>query len=117
MSEQSARNSHLLRAEVKGSQQIEQDVVVVAGVEGDVLNAPGLRQGAHDVDGLIAIEGRHLDRDHVFDFEELPPELIRQETSSDRRLQVEAHDWNHGCDGASVFEEFGNACVAQIAKT
>jgi hypothetical protein len=51
-------------------------LVVVAGVEGDVVNAPGLCERAHDVECLIAIEGRHFDSDHVFYLNEADPKLV-----------------------------------------
>ena len=40
---------------------------------------PDSRQRATTSMRLIAIEGRDLDRHHVFDLDELPPEFVRQE--------------------------------------
>ena len=48
--------------ESKGREQVHDDVVVVAGVQRDLVGAARFSHGAHDVDRLIAIERRDLDR-------------------------------------------------------
>ena len=72
-----------------GVSRSSHDVVVVAGVERDVV-AAGLGDGADHVERLVAVERRHLDGDHVLDLGEPPPERVRQHAPADGRLQVEA---------------------------
>ena len=75
-------------------EQIEHDVVVVAGVERDAVGGAGLDHAAHDVEGAVAVERRDLDRDHVLDRREAAPERHRQHDAADGRLQVEADQRN-----------------------
>ena len=68
-----ADDAALFSGEAVGGKKVGDDVVVVAGVEGDVI-AAGFHDGAHDVEGLIAVERGHLDGDDVFDLGEATPE-------------------------------------------
>src|SRR5262245_36158329 len=68
----------------KRSEQIQNNVVVVAGVEGDV--ATGFGDGADDVEGLIAIEGSNFYGDDVFDLCELAPEFVGENAATDGGL-------------------------------
>ena len=77
--------------EAVGREQIEDDVVVVAGVERDVV-AAGFGDGADDIDRLVAVEGRHLDGDDVANFREAAPEREREHASADRGLKIETDD-------------------------
>ena len=61
-----------------GVTRSEHDVVVVAGVQGDVVPAR-LGDGADHVERLVAVERRDLDRDDVRDLREPPPERVRQQ--------------------------------------
>ena len=74
----------------EGRQQVEHDVVVVAGVQRDALFGAGRDHAAHHVERAVAVEGRHLDGDDVVDGGEAAPELRRQRDAADRGLQVEA---------------------------
>ena len=74
----------------KGRQQVQHDVVVVAGVQRDTLFGTGHGHAADHVERAVAVEGRHLDGDDVVDGREALPELRRQHDAADRRLQVEA---------------------------
>ena len=74
MSQQAAGNSERLSAEVKLREQVVQNVVIVSGVESDFLGAARLRQGANNVERLIAIKRRDLNRDDIFDLNKLAPE-------------------------------------------
>ena len=85
-------------------QQVQHDVVVVAGVERDVV-AARLGHGADDVERLVAVERRDLDGDDVLDLGEPPPERERQHAAAHRRLQVEAHDRQDLGDGAAVGDQ------------
>src|SRR5579884_2123807 len=86
-----------------GREQIENDVIVIAGVQGNIL-AAGLGDGTNNIEGLVAIERRDLDGHHALNFEELPPEAIRQKTAADSGLKIKTHDRQHLGDGAAVNE-------------
>ena len=58
-------------------EQIQDDVVIVAGVKGDVV-ALGLDHGADHVQRLIAIERRDFDGDDIFDLGKAPPECMER---------------------------------------
>src|SRR4029077_20214042 len=45
--------------------------------------------------------------------EELPPEFVGKEATSDRWLQVEAHHWEDRCDRLCVLEQVGNRLLSQ----
>ncbi len=90
-------------------------MVVVAGVEGNVLSA-GLGDGANDVDRLVAIEWRDLYGHDPLDFEKLPPEAIRQRAAADRRLEIETDKGKHVGDGTAVFETGLILSVAQRSE-
>ena len=76
--------------------EVEQDVVVVAGVEGHAFLGAGLDDAAQNVEGTVAVEGRDLDRDHVLQRREAAPEGGAKQDAADRRLQVETHQRNAG---------------------
>ena len=77
----------------KRHREVEHDVVVVAGVEGDALGGAGLGDAVDDVERRVAVERRDLDADHVLDRGEPPPEAARELDAADRGLEVEA---DHG---------------------
>ncbi len=89
-------HAHLFGAALhgEGHQQVEHDVVVVAGVQRDAVLGARRDHAAHDVERAVAVEGRDLDRDHVVDGGEAAPEFHRQRDAADRGLQVEAHQRN-----------------------
>ena len=58
-----------------GTDQVEHDVVVVAGVERDALRGAGFGDTVDDVERRIAVERRDLDADDVVDFGEPSPEV------------------------------------------
>ena len=73
-----------------GREKVEDDVVVVAGIERDF--AAGFGDGADDIESLVAIEGSDFDGDDIFDFGELSPEFVRENAATDGGLQIEADD-------------------------
>jgi hypothetical protein len=101
--------------EAKGGEEIGDDVVIVAGVEGNII-AAGFGDGADYVDGLIAIEGSNFYRENIFDLGESPPEFIGQEASADGRLQVKADDRGDIGDLAAVAEKFFLRRIAERAE-
>ncbi len=74
--------------------QVQEDMIVVARVERDA--ALGLRRdhAAHDIQGAITVERRHLDGDNVIDSGKAAPEFRRQQNAADRRLQIKADKGN-----------------------
>ena len=76
MAQQPAHNTafdHLaLALESKRRDQVHDDVVVIAGVERDVL-AGGIDNSSDHIKRLVAIEWGNLYGDHIFDFSEAPP--------------------------------------------
>ena len=86
-------------------EKVDDDVVVVAGVEGD-LPAPGGEGGRPDqLEGLVAVEGRALDGDDVFDRADLLPLIVGEHPPADRRLEVKADDRQHLRDGAGPLDK------------
>src|SRR6185295_4951159 len=81
--EQSADDSPLdwtvRRGEAKTRHQIPDDVIVVAGVQDDVVS-PCVDDSPHHVDRLIPVEGRNLDRHDIRKLGEAAPESITQRT-------------------------------------
>jgi hypothetical protein len=43
---------------------------------------------------LIAVKGRDLDRNHVWNFQKPFPEALGQQPSPSRGLEIESHQWN-----------------------
>src|SRR5690606_10682321 len=62
LAQQPADDARGGRTEEEGSEEIVDDVVVVAGVEGEVP-ASAVGDGADHVEGGVAVEGRDLDGD------------------------------------------------------
>src|ERR1041385_5516550 len=57
-------------------QKVPHNVVVVAGVQRDIV-APRLRHRAYHVDRLVAVERRDLDRHHTDQWPSNPPTIRR----------------------------------------
>ena len=110
-----ARRALAVAERREGREQVEHDLVVVAGVERDV-RAARIRDGAQHVERLIAIERRDLDRDHLRNLGEAAPELVAEHAPADRRLQVESEQRKHLADGAAVLEQLPLRCVVERAE-
>jgi len=54
-------------AQVERQCQVEQDVVVIAGIERDAVERAGGADAAQHVEGAVAIERRDLDGDDIVD--------------------------------------------------
>ena len=83
----------------------------------DVLGAPRSGDPPQDIEGLITIEGGHLDRHHVFDGREALPEIESEETPTHRRLQIEANDRHLSRHRLTMSDEFVIRCLAQSGET
>jgi hypothetical protein len=64
------------------------------------------------VQGLVTIEGRDFDGDDPGDLRELAPELVGQESSADRGLEIETNERQDFADGSRVVEQPGNRGAA-----
>src|SRR5882724_6277571 len=96
MSQEASYDAHFRTAKIILGEQVEQNVVIVAGIECDLTGASRVGDGSYDVDSLVTIEGCNLDGNNIFNFRELAPKFIRQNAAANGGLQVKAHYWNHG---------------------
>src|SRR3954453_17535241 len=101
MPEQAAHDAPVFVGEAVRREQVEHDVVVITGVERDVV-AARVGDGADNVDGLVPVERRDLYGDDVLDLGEPSPERIRQDPAADGGLKVKADDRDDVGDGAGV---------------
>jgi len=90
-------------------EEVEDDVVVIAGIERNI--AAGFGHGADDIQSLITIERSDFDGDDIFDFGEFAPEIVREDATADSRLKIKTDDGKNLCDGAAVGEECGFGSV------
>ena len=84
-----------------GREQIQNDMVVVAGIESNVAPA-SLGHCAHHVDGVVTVERRDFDRDNIFQFNEAPPKGEREHPATDRGLEIKADQRNDFSDGSAM---------------
>ena len=66
---------HAVVAQVERQREIEQDVVVIAGIERDAVECAGGADAAQHVERAIAVERRDLDGDDIVDRGKAPPEI------------------------------------------
>src|SRR5690348_8000846 len=69
-------------------QEIQNDVVVIPRVKGNVIGPASFGDGPHDVQSLITIKCGDLNGNDVRNFREPAPEVHGQDSASDGRLQV-----------------------------
>ena len=96
-------------------EKVEEDVVVVAGVEGDVV-AAGFGDCANHIDGLVAAEGGDFDRGDILDFGEASPEGVGEGTSAGAGLKIKTDEREDFGNRAAMGDEFGVGCVTQCAE-
>src|SRR5262249_30931298 len=94
--------SRAIRHHGEGSDEVEDDVIVVASVERDAVGGVRLHHAAHHVEGAVTIERRDLDGDHVLDRRKPPPERHRQHEAAHGGLQVKADERNFARDRLRV---------------
>src|SRR5436305_14527133 len=75
-------------AQVERQCEVEQDVVVVAGIKRYSLERACGRDAAHDTERAVAIARPDLEGDDAVDQREAPPELGAEHDSADRRLRI-----------------------------
>ena len=95
VAEQSAGNISVFTAPFKWCQQVNDDVVVVPGVESNIVSTC-IDACPNHIPREIAIKRRHFDCNDTFNFHEGAPEIIRKDASADRRLHIKANDWHNG---------------------
>jgi hypothetical protein len=100
----------------EGCEEVGEDVVVVAGVESDVV-AAGFKDGADDVEGAVAVEGCDFDGDEAGDVGEGTPEAVGKYASTDGGLQVESDERNLPRDGPAVSQDFVFRLPSPSAET
>jgi hypothetical protein len=65
VAEEPALDAHRGPADAERQQQVEDDVVVVAGIERDAVDRLRLDEAADDVERVVAVEGGGLDGDSI----------------------------------------------------
>src|SRR4051812_45842764 len=76
-----------------GRQEIEDDIIIVTGIERNVI-AARFSHGPHDIQRLITIEWRNLDRHNLVNLGKSTPKTERQNAPAHRRLQIESDQRN-----------------------
>src|SRR5579884_2830937 len=94
--------------EPKFCEQVADNIVIVAGIEGDLIDSAAIDDRSYDIERLVAIERRNFDGDHVGDFREPAPEFVGKHAPSYRGLEVKTDHRNDRSNGARVIEECGN---------
>src|SRR5438093_13311401 len=87
-------------------EEIDHNIVVVARIERYFACSARFGYGSEHIQGLVAIERSDFDRDDIWNLDEAPPELIRKQPATGRRLQIKTEDWNLAPDCAAVLEQF-----------
>src|SRR6516162_198611 len=90
--------------ETERRQQVEHDLIVITGIQGHVLS-PGVDNSPNHVQCLIAVEGRDLDRRDDIEFEEAPPEGVRQHAAANGRLEIEADERHDPAQDTAMLEQ------------
>jgi len=105
LAEEAAVDVARASGEGERGEEVGEDVVVVAGVEGNVV-AAGSEDGADDVECAVAVEGGDFDGDKLRDVGERAPERVTENAAADGGLQIETDEWNLSGYGATVGEDF-----------
>ena len=105
-----------MHVESKRRQQIHHDVVVVAGVEREVV-AACLSHGANDVESLVTVERGDFDGNRIVNLREASPERTGQQPAAGGGLKVETDQRDGLRDRAAVAQQLIFARVLQRAQT
>ena len=92
-------------AQVERQREIEQDVVVIAGIERDAVERAGGGDAAQHIERAVAVERRDLDGDDIVDRCKAPPEIRAQDDAADRGLQIEADQRNFARHGLAMRDD------------
>src|SRR5581483_8689064 len=102
--------------EPKFCEQVADNIVIVAGIEGDLIDSAAIDDRSYDIECLVAIERRNFDGDHVWDFREPAPEFVGKHAPSYRGLEVKTDHRNDRSNSARVIEECGNRSVLKCGQ-
>src|SRR6267142_677904 len=109
MAEQPAADAHAhglpISADIQRHGQVEHDVIIIARIERDAFLCPCCDDALDHVERRVAVERSDLDRHHVLDRGEAPPELHRERNAADRGLQIEADQRDFRRNGATVLDQ------------
>src|SRR5690606_28779233 len=95
------------------SDEVEDDVIVVSRIKGDLAAAARIGERPEDVQRLVSVEGSRLHRDDVLDVEKPAPKIVVERPPADRSLQVETEDRNLPGDALSMLD---HRVVAGVPK-
>ena len=89
MSKQTAGEPKRLSAELEAGEQVQDNVIVIAGIEGDLACAAGCSDSAQNVLGKWASrsKGAIFDPDYTLDLGERAPKSKRKRLAADNRLK------------------------------
>ena len=77
------RDRAIAAVENVGGQQIENNVVVIAGAEDDIDFSARLADSPTDIPRAVQLEGVFLDANHVCDLRKLAPEITGERNAAD----------------------------------
>src|SRR5260221_1692269 len=75
-------------------QQVTHNVVVIAGVQRNLLHPIGLAYGPHHVECLVPVESGNLDGSNILVLRKFAPEIKTQNSSTYGRLQIKTKNRN-----------------------
>src|SRR4029434_8328182 len=101
--------------ELERCQEIHDDIVVISGVESDVVAARFDNSPDH-IERLVSIEWSDLNGNEILDFRELPPECIGQRPAAGGGLQIEADDGDDFSDGAAMSQQLAVGGLRQCTQ-
>src|SRR5687767_1775634 len=106
MPEQPADDSQPSLAHRILRKQVNNDCVVVARVQCDLRGAARLGDSADDIEGLVSIEGRDLDRHDVWHFNKPSPKPVREQSTAGGGLKIKAKKRNLPRDCIAMPDQF-----------
>ena len=105
VSQQSAHNSMAANFELPVTEQVRDDVVVVAGAECDLASSAGLGYGPHHVERLEPIKGPNLNGHNIVDRSTALPEVGAELSATGTGLEVETEQRDHFPNLLAVFDQ------------
>src|ERR1700722_1869447 len=102
--------SNALVAQIERQREVEQDVVVIAGIERDAVERACGDNAAQHIERAVAVERRDLDGDHIVDGSETLPEIRAQNYATDRRLQIKPDQRNLASHRLAVGDDLVLGC-------
>src|SRR5262249_46727896 len=85
--------------------QVQKDVVIVAGVESNLWCPARFSHSSHDIQCPVSIKRGHLDGHDILHLRKPAPEIDTQDTATHRGLEVEAKDGDDLGDGLYVLNQ------------